>query len=67
MDKLTPRQALKKILAIQEKQKKYQEDCMKKISEIRSKCQHEWKYVSDPSGNNDGGYSCHCGEWTKKP
>jgi len=36
-----------------------------RISKLQVKCEHIWEYQSDPSGNNDSGYSCVCGSWRK--
>lgn len=39
-----------------------QKEYSKSITEIRLKCQHEWTFSSDPSGNSDSSYECDaCG------
>jgi uncharacterized ferritin-like protein (DUF455 family) len=35
----------------------------KQLDAIQNQCEHKWRYVSDPSGNNDSGYICEgCGK-----
>jgi hypothetical protein len=36
------------------------------VLKLQRQCEHEWTYHSDPSGNNDSGFSCMCGAWSRK-
>lgn len=37
----------------------------KRLQSFRNKCEHNWKYQPDASGNNDSSWYCDkCEEWT---
>ena len=64
---MTPKEAQKKLLELDKLFRKYENKHKQKVEAIKSQCEHDWVYCSDPSGNNDSGYYCSgCSSWTTR-
>jgi len=66
-EKLTPEEAWAELCKLQKRYGEFQKEHNRQFEEIRDRCDHNWQYHPDPSGNNDSGYCCTgCGKWTKR-
>lgn len=60
-------EVIKSLSLLEQKKKQVDMIYERERKNVIDQCEHDWTYHSDPSGNNDSGYSCSgCGTWTKR-
>ena len=68
MNKLKPATILKRLRSVNKKiqdKKGEIQDLRIELEQLKSRCEHEWRYAPDPSGGMDSSYVCDiCDKWT---